>query len=132
MKEKFVWLTCAGTYSEVQEDAMREYFPDVVGKLDYKEIEYRMDDYTDVIAISGNMEESEFDTTVDDDELFTLAYKLYTIEQDDEQEIVDTLEIAVDDKVDDEVDSIDCHIYHSAKEINGTKYHIYYAMDVNA
>lgn len=88
-----------------------------------------MDDYTDVIAISGNMEEGELDTTVDDVELYTLSYRLYTIEPDDEQEIVDTLEIETNEEKE---GTIDCHIYHSVKDINGIKYNIYYAMDVNS
>lgn len=131
MTEKYVWLTCAGTYREVQEEAMREWFPDAVGNHDYKEIEYKMDDYTDVVAISGNMEESDLDKQEGTEEWDTLAVRLYTIEPDETQEVVDTVEgIEYEDGIDGK-EIIDCHIYHTAKEVNGITYHIYYAADVN-
>lgn len=125
--EKYVWLTCAGTLSEVQTEAMREYFPDVVGNLDYKEINFNLDDYSDIIAISGDMEEEELNKVVGAEDYDTVAFRLYTIEPEDMVEIVDTLEIESQEE-----GNFDVHIYHSPKEINGVLYNIYYAEDVNA
>lgn len=127
--DKYVWLTCAGTYREVQEEAMREYFPDVVGNLDYKEVSYTMDDYTDAIAISGNMDVEMFDKVIGTEDYETVAFKVYTIEEDDFQAIVDTVEAI---EAEERTLLVDVHIYRSIKEIDGDKFHIYYAMDVNA
>ena len=126
--EKYVWLTCAGTTSEVQYEAMREYFPDVVGNHDYKEINFNLDDYSDVIAISGDMEEEELNKVIGAEDYETVAFRIYTIEEEDDQAIVDTIE----DIEEGGERLVDVHIYRSIKEINGDKFHIYYAMDVNA
>jgi len=98
--EHTVWITTSGIYRDVQQLVMEKFMPG-----DYEEVNITLDDYSDIIAVSEEIDTEALESDLD---LQQLIY-----EPGNAQTVAD-------------ISELDLCIYCDTKEYNGDTYKIMY------